>query len=123
MILTDCFFPYPTIDQLIERVERSIDSNCSFFIAKIDSGIVGVLIAKQVKQGFFTIEAIAVKESLRNTTIGSKLLQLFIQLKEPNRIQLETDNEAVGFYLKNGFEIIKTELKYDSCVRITLAWG
>lgn len=63
------------------------------------------------------IKHIAVKEERRNTGIGRKMIISCLLDYEISEIEVETDDDALNFYKKLGFNVANTEYKYDNVRR------
>ena len=61
-----------------------------------------------------TINDIAVKTDFREKGIGGKMIRFILDKFSSNNIIAETDDDAVGFYKKFGFEISEIESEFDS---------
>ena len=63
------------------------------------------------------IEEIAVSPQMQKQGIGSKLIDFVLGNYNSDLLIAETDNDAVGFYQKCGFDIINLGEKYLNCIR------
>ena len=86
---------------------ESIDNNL-FFHKTIQDEIVGFCICKLMKRtNLIKIEKIGVQNEYRWQGIGFDLLNEVIKLGLPIELDVVEKNErAVGFYLRNGFEVV-----------------
>lgn len=66
---------------------------------KVLLGIVGI----EFSSNKIILKHMAVKDTFRRQGIGSKLI-LFLSSEYKTTIELETDDDAIGFYTKIGFE-------------------
>lgn len=64
-----------------------------------------------------TILHLAVSSSYQGQKIASKMIDFIMETVHPTKITAETDNEAVGFYQKYGFEIRSLGEKYPAVER------
>ncbi|WP_414043397.1 GNAT family N-acetyltransferase [Macrococcus sp. EM39E] len=97
-----------------ERVKTYLNQliashNEKLFLYKSEKQILGVLGIK-VAKNICEITCIAVKEEHQENNIGSNFIE-FLK-KKFTTITAETDNDAVYFYRKNGFEIKSLGEKY-----------
>lgn len=101
----------PTPERLKRRAEKySADKNTFVYACKIDGVYAGIVV---LKTGNDTAEIldIAVKPEYRKHGIGKSLID-FISTQFPiDNITAETDDEAVGFYKRCGFDVIGFGMK------------
>ncbi len=86
---------------------ESIDNNL-FFHKTIKDEIVGFCFCKRMKKtDVIKMEKIGVQNQYRSQGIGFYLLNEVIKLGLPIELDVVEKNErAVGFYLRNGFEVV-----------------
>ena len=104
----------PTTEKLQKRAQKYFDCNGTNVYAFIQDGEYVGIVAFDVKENIATINDIAVKTDFRGRGIGSKLVGFIFEQFTVNKIIAETDDDAVGFYKKFGFEISETESEFDS---------
>jgi N-acetylglutamate synthase-like GNAT family acetyltransferase len=101
-IYSACIYQ-PTYEKYKEQMERFI-SNPSVKIFVCES--------KSIKEGMFILEqsgavpeiiAIAVSNKRRHHGIGRKMIFQVMKSQQLDRIQAQTDDDAIGFYRKCGF--------------------
>ena len=56
----------------------------------------------------------AVKPEYQSRGIGSRLIDFIFNQFETKYVTAETDDDAIGFYKKYGFELLKTETKFET---------
>jgi ribosomal-protein-alanine N-acetyltransferase len=89
-----------------------------FIVAENDHKIIGFIIGVKINQGLAKILMLSVSELFRNQKIGTSLFKKFLEeisTEDIKNIQLEvrSDNiNAIKFYEKNGFKIIKKIQKF-----------
>lgn len=79
-------------------------------------GFVGIHFTEDTKE-ILEIRHIAVNPEERGKGLGEKMVQELIKSKDPHEIKAETDDDAVDFYKKLGFEIENLGEKYPGIVR------
>jgi ribosomal protein S18 acetylase RimI-like enzyme len=111
----------PTTPQAIERVVNRCRNSDNRQLWGIKDGvnILGVVEYYIHEDNIIYICNIAVTEQCRGYGIGRFIIDT-LQKKYKLTIELETDDDAIGFYLKCGFEVTSFE-KYDTqrwkCIR------
>lgn len=78
----------------------------------LDGEIVGCIGIELLSQKRCEIKHIAVLPRHRNESIGSKMIDFILKQYSLDSVFAETDNDAVNFYKKYGFEIISLGEKY-----------
>ncbi len=79
--------------------------------AEEDGRLLGMLVLRRNDTGA-DILGIAVAEACRRRGIGRQLIRTAIDSDRPDLLTAETDDEAVGFYVKCGFTAEKTVVTY-----------
>lgn len=79
------------------------DSSVSIYGYFYENSIVGTIVIKET-ENVIEIIGISVVKKERNSGIGTKLID-YIRENTVKQIIAETDNDAVGFYKKYGFDI------------------
>lgn len=82
-----------------------------------DGNIVGCIGIEFIEGNTFEIKHIAVSPQSRESGIGEKMIQFVFKQHSIERLQAETDNDAVGFYRKCGFTITSLGEKYPGVER------
>ena len=108
----------PTEEKLNLRADNYEADESVFALACVDGGIViGVIVVKVLTRASFEILSIAVETAFRGKGIGSKLISSVIERLSCSHICAETDDNAVGFYRKYGFDIKSLGEKYPGIIR------
>lgn len=76
-------------------------------------GIVGLISTEQE----VVIKHIAIQNHIQNKGLGTEIINEIHQLFPKRKLVAETDNDAVGFYIKLGFKIISLGEKYPGIIR------
>lgn len=104
----------PTTKKLQKRAQKYFDSSTTNVYVFIQDGkYVGIMVF-DVKENIATINDIAVKIDFRGRGIGSSLVKFIFEKFITNKVIAETDDDAVNFYKKCGFEIEKIETGFDT---------
>ena len=104
----------PTPEKLKSRAERYFNNpNTHIFACRNGENYIGIAVVEIIGK-IATVLDIAVNESSRNKGYGSALLSFFIENFSVETMIAETDDDAVGFYLKFGFSITETKTVYDT---------
>lgn len=103
----------PTEERLNNRVDKYItNQSIAVFAYKNNDAYKGVIILDISNTKEIIILDIAVSNNYRKAGIGSSLINHCIKTFEPNKIVAETDDDAVEFYKKCGFDILFLGDKY-----------
>ena len=103
-----CMF-MPTEEKFNKKMDTFlIDNSIKIFACFNQSEIVGVIVVSFLEQRNIEIMGIAVKLSARGKGVGSYMINQIVTNYGLASVYAETDNDAVGFYLKNNFSV--TEL-------------
>ncbi|MBE5882938.1 MAG: GNAT family N-acetyltransferase [Lachnospiraceae bacterium] len=112
-IYKHCMF-MPTEEKFNKKIEMFLNDNSVKIFACFNQGeIEGVVVILFVEQNKIEIVGIAVDLSARNKGIGSYMINQVINNYALLSVYAETDNDAVGFYRKNGFSITESSETYD----------
>ena len=111
-----CVIPDP------ERIENAIrlyeaDSGHELFGFEEEGAIVGIVGIIMDEHNGLTVKHIAVEPESRGQGYGRDMMLALIELKNPQRITAETDEEAVDFYRNIGFTIESLGEKYPGIER------
>ncbi len=79
--------------------------------AEEDGRLLGMLVLRRTEAGA-GILGIAVAEACRHRGIGRTLIEAALDDGQPDLLTAETDDDAVGFYVKCGFTAEKTVVTY-----------
>ena len=112
-IYKHCMF-MPTEEKFNKKVEQFLNNNSVKIFACFSHGkIVGIMVVSFKEQKKIEIIGIAVDVSARGKGIGSYMINQVINNYGLLSVYAETDNDAVGFYRKNGFNIMEFSETYD----------
>lgn len=101
----------PTPERLKRRAEKySADKNTFVYACKIDGVYAGIVVFR-TENGTAEILDIAVKPEYRKKGIGKSLIDFILNQFPVDTITAETDNEAVEFYKRCGFDVIGFGMK------------
>lgn len=104
----------PTPERLRTRaVEYQNNDNANVY-AYIENGVYLGVVVFGICNHEATIFDIAVDTERQGEGIGSRLVDFIFKQFEVNRIFVETDDDAIGFYKKCGFTITDTKVRYDT---------
>lgn len=103
----------PTKEKLIKRANyyENTDGVVSYGYAYNDV-ILGLIVLDVKNKYEIIILDIAVKKDHQKRGVGKALLNYVLFELEPKILIAETDDDAVGFYKKNKFEIVNLREKY-----------
>lgn len=97
----------PTPERLKRRAEKySADKNTFVYACKIDGVYAGIVVFV-TENGTAEILDIAAKPEYRKHGIGRKLIDFVFTQFSIDTITAKTDDEAVGFYKRCGFNVIE----------------
>ena len=106
-IYKHCMF-MPTKEKFNIKVNQYLNDNSVKIFACFSHGkIVGVMAVSFTEQKKFEVLGIAVDLSVRGKGIGSYMITQVINNYGLLYVYAETDNDAIGFYLKNNFSVTK----------------
>lgn len=101
----------PTPERLKDRAEKySADKNTFVYACKTGGIYVGIVVFR-MENGTAEILDIAVKPEYRKHGIGRSLIDFIFTQFPIYTITAETDDEAVGFYKRCGFDVIGLGMK------------
>ena len=108
-----CMF-MPTEEKFNKKVEQFLNDKSAKIFACFSRGkIVGVMVVSFMEQKKIEIIGIAVDVSARGKGIGTYMINQVVNDYGLLSIYAETDNDAVGFYQKNGFSTVEFSETYD----------
>ena len=112
-IYKHCMF-LPTEEKFNNKIDTFlIDNSVKIFACFNQGEIVGVIVISFSEQRKIEIIGIAVELSARGKGIGSYMINQIVNDYGLVSVYAETDNDAVGFYQKNGFNITAFSEIYD----------
>ena len=104
-IYKHCMF-MPTEEKFNKKIDQFLNDNSIKIFACFNQGeIEGVIVLSFVEQSKIEIIGIAVELSARGKGIGSYMINQIVKYYGLISVYAETDNDAVGFYLKNNFSV------------------
>ena len=96
----------PNEEKFNEKIDQFLNDNSIKIFACLNEGeIEGVIVVCFVEQSKIEIIGIAVELSARGKGIGSYMINQIVKYYGLISVYAETDNDAVGFYLKNNFSV------------------
>ena len=111
-IYKHCMF-MPTEEKFNNTVDLFLnDNSVKIFACFEQDKIVGIMAVSFKEQKKIEIIGIAVDVSTRGKGIGSYMINQVINNYGLLSVYAETDNDAVGFYRKNGFNIMEFSETY-----------
>ena len=112
-IYKHCMFK-PTEEKFGKKADDFLsDSSVTIFACFSQGKIVGVMVVSFIKETQIEIIGIAVAIAERGKGIGSYMINQVKEKCDLLSVYAETDNDAVGFYRKNGFSIEAFNETYD----------
>ncbi|MGX7264269.1 GNAT family N-acetyltransferase [Enterococcus crotali] len=107
-----------TSSKVVSELENYLNvSNRVLYLNYHNDVLVGCIGIKILKNNVIEITHLATKEAYRCKQIGSRMIAYIEKTYEPFELVAETDNDAVGFYKKYGFEIDSLGEKYPGVER------
>ena len=104
----------PNEEKFNKKIDQFLNDNSIKIFACLNEGeIEGVIVVCFVEQSKIEIMGIAVGLSARGKCIGSHMINQIVDDYSLISVYAETDNDAVGFYQKNGFSITEFSKIYD----------
>ena len=104
-IYKHCMF-MPTEEKFNKKIDQFLnDNSIKIFACFNQVEIEGVIVVSFVEQSKIEIIGIAVDLSARGKGIGSYMINQIVTYYGLISVYAETDNDAVGFYLKNNFSV------------------
>lgn len=103
-LINHCIFPDP--ENLIEVVSEY--KNClelQIFGIESENEIVGMIGYMYMDDDVIQIKHISVRPDCRGAGFGRGLILELLSTEKPQKLLVETDDEAVDFYRRIGFEI------------------
>ncbi|MCI9324229.1 MAG: GNAT family N-acetyltransferase [Lachnospiraceae bacterium] len=112
-IYKHCMF-MPTEEKFSIKADQLLDDNAVKIFACCNQDMIeGVIVVFFAEQHKMEVVGIAVDLSARDKGIGSYMINQVIKDYGLLYVSAETDNDAVGFYRKNGFSITEFPKTYD----------
>lgn len=99
-----CSHYNPTKEKLLNLVKNyNENENIYPFVGYIENKIAGIIVIEKINERIYEIIDIAVHENYRNLGVASSLIDYITENFEIQTLYAETDDEAIGFYRKYGF--------------------
>ena len=112
-IYKHCMF-MPTEEKFNKKSDLFLNNNSVKIFACLNQGkIIGVMVVSFIEQKKIEIIGIAVEVSARGKGVGSYMINQVVNNYGLLSVCAKTDNDAVGFYQKNGFNIMEFSETYD----------
>jgi len=106
-VFSNCLY-MPTWDKFIAEAKEYMRNDAiNIFGYYEDNRVIGIIVIKQNKNGIFEIKGIAVDSEFRKHGLGKKLIKYVCDKLSICTLLAETDDDAVGFYRRCGFETEK----------------
>lgn len=106
-IYKHCMF-MPTEEKFKKKMDAFfVDDSIKIFACFHQSNLIGVVVTSFLNQREMEIIGIAVELSVRGKGVGSYMIKQIVKDYGLTFVYAETDTDAVGFYLKNGFSVTK----------------
>ena len=106
-IYKHCMF-MPTEEKFNKKVDLFLnDNSVKIFACFEQDKIMGIMVVSFKEQKKIEIIGIAVDVSTRGKGIGSYMINQVINNYDLLSVYAETDNDAIEFYRKNGFNIME----------------
>lgn len=110
-IYSQCMYN-PTEEKYRERMEQILQDKSSFIYFCFQDDIMCGIISLRILKNQSEILGIAVSQDYQQQGVGSFMVRQIIKDKQILKLYAETDDEAVEFYRKCGFDIHAKNKKY-----------
>ena len=104
----------PTHERLLNRAKKYKEDKDTQIYAYKDNGTYKGIVVFKISDNIAEILDIAVVAEYQGHGIGSKLIDYIFNQFCVYKITTETDDDAIGFYLQNGFKIAETKIVYNT---------
>ena len=119
LIYAPCMYQ-PTYEDCKALMEKYLsDPSVKIFVCDMDGEKAGILVMKEIEaaEGSETgaeaeILGIAVRKDLREKGVGKEMIYQVMENEHLKRITAQTDDDAIGFYRKSGFEEERVVIEY-----------
>lgn len=112
-IYKHCMFK-PTEEKFHKKIDAFLaDHSVKIFACCNEGKPVGIMVVSLAEQGKIEVLGIAVETSARGKGIGSYMVKQIVKDYGFISVYAETDNDGVGFYRKNGFDVTEFSEIYD----------
>lgn len=104
----------PTIEKYEKRIALFLrDKSVKIYACLSEEGIKGIIVISLLECDKAEILGIAVDTYFRRQGVGSCMVRMIKNAHALRFIYAETDEDAVMFYVKNGFKVTKIVKDYD----------
>jgi ribosomal protein S18 acetylase RimI-like enzyme len=103
---------FPDQEEVVSAVEMYRSDRHHLMGYALDDEIIGVIGYESLPDKVVKIHHLAVDPEFRGLGYGRGMILELIDLIEPKKIIVETDDDAVDFYRNIGFEIVSLGEKY-----------
>lgn len=104
----------PTHERLLNRAKKYKEDKDTQIYAYKDNGTYKGIVVFKISDNIAEILDIAVAAKYQGCGIGSKLIDFIFNRFCAYKIAAETDDDAIGFYKKNGFTVAETKTTYNT---------
>lgn len=87
-----------------------------------DEKVIGAVGFERRGDASATLLHIAVAPAVRRRGLGRYLLEYVVCAEGLSRLEAETDDDAVGFYRRCGFDVVSLGEKYPGVTRYQCTW-
>lgn len=109
---------FPDESRLIHTINAYLtNDNLEIYGYEVDEAFIGVIGVRMNEGSILKILHLSVHPDYRGLGYGRGLLVELIELKKPNLLVAETDQDAVDFYRNVGFTIVSLGEKYPGVER------
>ena len=109
--------------EILSEFRRYQDKDSRKLLGKIiDNNLVGLIGIEFIFVKEVELLHIAVKSKYRRQGIGESMIKDFIKKKKIEKMEAETDKEAVNFYIKIDFDVKSLGEKYPGVERFKCIW-
>ncbi len=114
---------YMPTEEKLNSLANKYETDADVFAFACDDNVItyGVIILKRLINDEFEILNIATNPSVRSKGVASKLISFAIKVLKCSIVKAETDDDAIGFYQKYGFQIVSLGEKYPGTIRYLCA--
>lgn len=108
----------PTAERLNSRAEAYINNSDIIVLgASMNNRFLGIIVLENNGDDELVILDIAILKSIQRQGIGRTLIEYVKETYQPKCITAETDDDAIDFYRKIGFEVKSLGEKYPEIMR------
>ncbi len=109
---------FPDESRLIHTINAyQSNDNSEIYAYEVDDVYIGIVGVQMMEGAILEILHLSVQPNFRGLGYGRGLLVELIEMKKPNRLFAETDQDAVDFYRNVGFTVVSLGEKYPGVER------